>query len=105
MWFQALLVALAAGFLGIGTVSAADPVKTTVWQGALHLGDNPEKYPKVTSAGMGFQVPFKAQPGRLTKLTVTVEGVETQAGNGHYVEVVAHFERQPGKAPAREAPV
>jgi hypothetical protein len=36
---------------------------------------------------------------------VTAEGVETRAGDGHYVEVVAHFEKQPGKGPAKEVVV
>lgn len=101
-----LLWALAVSCVfGPGPSPAAEPAKKTVWQGVMHLGDDPGKYPKVTSAGMGFQVPFKAAAGKSTKLTVTAEGVETQAGDGHYVEVVAHFEKQPAKAPAREAVV
>jgi hypothetical protein len=79
--------------------------KKTVWQGTIHLGDSPEAYPKVTSAGMAFQVPFKMEAGKATKLTVTVKDIETQAGNGHYVEVIAHFEKQPSKAPARDVVV
>jgi hypothetical protein len=83
----------------------AQATRKTVWQGAIHLGDNPEAYPKVTSAGMAFEVPFKMQTGEATRLTVTVKDIETQAGNGHYVEVIAHFEKQPSKAPARDVVV
>jgi hypothetical protein len=42
------------------------------------------------------------EAGKATKLTVTARDVETQAGDGHYAEVLAHFEKQPNKAPARE---
>ena len=80
----------------------ADGTKKTIWQGTIHLGDSPNAYPKVTSAGMAFQVPFQMTPGRATKLTVTAADIETQAGNGHYVEVFANFEKQPSKAPAKE---
>lgn len=84
------------------TPAFAQATKKTVWQGTIHLGDSSEAYPKVTSAGMSFQVPFKMDAGKATKLTVTVQEIETQAGNGHYVEVLAHFEKQPNKAPAKD---
>jgi hypothetical protein len=105
MPFRTSVVLAAAFWTAIGPVSGAEPVKKTAWQGAMHIGDNPEKHPKVASAGMGFQVPVRLAAGKLTKLTVTAEGVETQAGNGHYAEVVAHFEKQPAKAPAKEVVV
>jgi hypothetical protein len=76
--------------------------KQTVWQGVLHLGDNPNAYPKFTSAGMSFQVPMKLDPEQVARLTITATEVQTQAGKGHLVEVIAHVEDQPDKAPARE---
>ena len=81
---------------------AAEPAKKTVWQGVIHLGDNPESYPKVTSAGMAFQVPCKLDPSKKAKLTVTATDVQTQAGGGHYIEVVAHFQNKGFRTPARE---
>lgn len=90
---------------GVRPAAAAEPVRKTVWQGAMHLGDDPRKHPKAASAGTSFQVPFKAEAAKTTRLTVTVEGIETQLGNGHYVEFVAHFEKQPSKAPAKEVVV
>lgn len=98
------LIALnAAVFLfAIGIPATAQEMKKTIWKGTIHLGDSPEAYPKVTSAGLSFQVPFKMATGTATRLTVTVSDIETQAGNGHYVEVLAHFEKQPSKAPAKD---
>jgi hypothetical protein len=84
---------------------AADPVKKTVWQGVIHLGDNPEQYPKVTSAGMTFQVPLKLDAAKKARLTVTATDVQTQAGDGHYVEVIAHFESKGFRTPAKEVVV
>ncbi len=83
----------------------AQVAKKTIWQGVIHLGDNPEQYPKITSAGMAFQVPFKAAADKALKLTVTAADIQTVAGHGHYVEVIAHFEDQPGKAAAKEVVV
>ncbi len=94
----AILIALIA----LSNQAIGDDAKKTIWRGTIHLGDSPEAYPKVTSAGMAFQVPFKMETAKATKLTVTARDIETQAGNGHYVEVLAHFEKQPSKAPARE---
>src|SRR5690242_20262499 len=37
--------------------TAAEPVRTTIWQGTLHLGDNPMQYSTVQSAGMAAQLP------------------------------------------------
>jgi hypothetical protein len=76
--------------------------KRAIWQGVLHLGDDPQAHPKVTSAGLAFQVPCKLDANKLAKLTVTAEGVQTQAGKGHIVEVLAHIENQPDKSPAKE---
>ena len=98
---RALLIAVAAA-LCVSHSAHAGGTKKTIWQGVIHLGDNSEKYPKITSAGMAFQVPFKAEFAKTTKITITVKEVETLAGNGNYVEVIAHYEKQPSKAPAKE---
>jgi hypothetical protein len=93
---------IAAALLIAAAQSArADGTTKTIWEGTIHLGDSPSAYPKVTSAGMTFQVPFRMGAGKATKLTVRAADIETQAGNGHYVEVLAHFEKQPSKAPAK----
>jgi hypothetical protein len=92
-------------WLASGVAPTADPVKKTVWQGVIHLGDNPEQYPKVTSCGMTFQVPLKLDAAKKAKLTVTANDVQTQAGGGHYVEVVAHFENKGFRTPAKEVVV
>ena len=96
-----LFAILLIGF-GFTDSAHAEGTKKTIWQGVIHLGDSADSYPKITSAGMAFQVPFKMEAGKATRLTVTAADVETQAGNGHYVEVIAHFEKQPNKAPAKE---
>jgi hypothetical protein len=97
-----VMVAAVAVWLAAGPPPAAEPGKKAVWQGVIHLGDDPAKYPKVTSAGMAFQVPLKLDATRKAKLTVTASEVQTQAGGGHYVEVVAHFENKGFRTPARE---
>lgn len=94
-----------AGLLVLGGTAAGEDSKKTLWKGLLHMGDNPEAYPKATSGGMAFQVPFRAKVGQATKLAILVDDVNTQAGNGHIVEVLAHFEKQPNKAPASEVVV
>lgn len=93
---------MCAALVAAGFGPAAGPAKKTVWQGVIHLGDNPETYPKVTSAGMTFQAPLKLDATRKAKVTVTATDVQTQAGGGHYVEVVAHFENKGFRTPAKE---
>ena len=72
----------------------------TIWQGTLHLGDSPEKYPGTTSAGMAMQVPCKLDYEKQARLIITTRDVETLAGAGHYLELLAHYEDIDG--PARE---
>lgn len=96
---------LFAALVAAGLGPAAEPAKKTVWQGVIHLGDDPAKYPRVTSAGMTFQAPLKLDAARKAKLTVTAAEVQTQAGGGHYVEVVAHFENKGFRTPAKEVVV
>lgn len=99
--YHTLMLATTAVILA----QSAGPVKKTVWQGEMHLGDDPAKYPKVTSAGMSFQVPVKLDPAKKARLTVTAREVQTQAGGGHYVEVVAHFAGKGFRTPAKEVVV
>jgi len=95
------MLALLATILSPRFGPAAD-AKKTLWSGVIHLGDSADSFPKITSAGMAFQTAFAAETGKASTLTVTVADVQTQAGDGHYVEVIAHFEKQPRKASAKE---
>lgn len=81
-----------------GTASAQEAGRT-LWQGVIHLGDSPAAYPKVTSAGMAFQVPFKSPGFGKTRIAVTAADLQTLSGEGHYLEAVAHVESP--QAPAR----
>jgi hypothetical protein len=72
--------------------SAPQEKAHVIWEGQIHLGDNPEAYPKIASAGMCMQVPFKADAAKKYRITVKVCDVETLAGDGHFAEVFAHFQ-------------
>jgi hypothetical protein len=74
--------------------------RKTIWQGTLHLGDSPEKYPGTTSSGMAMQVPCKLDYEKKARLTIATRDIETLAGEGHYLELLAHYEDIDG--PARE---
>jgi hypothetical protein len=87
-------------FVLAASSSAADPAPATSWQGTLHLGDNPMQYSTVQSAGMAVQIPFKLDVEKKGKLVVTTRDIQTLAGEGHYAELVAHYEDNDG--PARE---
>jgi hypothetical protein len=93
-------------FLAVGfsilctTVATAESVKTTIWQGTLHLGDNPMQYASVLSGGMAVQVPCALDADKKGKLAVTTRDIQTLAGDGHYAELVAHYQDDDG--PARE---
>ncbi|HYV38735.1 MAG TPA: hypothetical protein VE988_23825 [Gemmataceae bacterium] len=63
-----------------------------IWKGEIHLGDNPEAYDKITSAGMCMQVPFKADAAKKIRIVITAADVETLAGDGHYAEIVGHYQ-------------
>jgi len=78
----------------------AEPARTTVWQGTLHLGDNPMQYSSVQSAGMAVQIPCTLDAEKKGKLTITTRDIQTLAGDGHYAELVAHYQDDDG--PARE---
>lgn len=95
-------IVLAILFLGLtGDGRFADSAeRKTIWQGTLHLGDSPEKYPGTTSAGMAMQVPCKLDYEKKARLVIVTRDVETLAGAGHYLELLAHYEDIDG--PARE---
>lgn len=96
------LAALAVGFTvaGWSGSAGAQEKKRTLWEGTIHLGDSPAAYPKVTSAGVMFQVPFKSEGFGKARVTVTAADLHTLSGEGHYVEVLAHVESP--QRPARE---
>jgi hypothetical protein len=79
--------------------AAAEPAKT-IWQGTLHLGDNPMQYSTVLSAGMAVQIPCTLDADKKGKLMITTQDIQTLAGEGHYAELVAHYQDEDG--PARE---
>ncbi len=82
------------------TSLAAEPVRTTVWSGTLHLGDNPMQFSSTQSGGMAVQIPCTLDAEKKGKLTVTTRDIQTLAGEGHYAELVAHYQDEDG--PARE---
>ena len=88
--------------LYVGELHAAEPTRKTIWQGKLHLGDNPEQYSNVLSAGMTMQIPCKLDRDRKGKLIITTRDIQTLLGEGHYAELIAHFEEQGGDFPANE---
>jgi hypothetical protein len=86
---------------------AADTTRTTLWEGAIHLGDNAAQYSTATSGGMQVQIPCSANPAKNGidptkegKLKFTTRDVQTLSGGGHYAELMAHYED--GEGPARE---
>lgn len=94
-----LRISIVACLLVPSLLAASEPKNK--WQGVLHLGDSPEKYEHVTSAGLAFQIPLKAETSAKAKLIVTTADVQTLQGEGHYVDVYAHFQTQPN-VPAKE---
>jgi hypothetical protein len=81
-------------------LTAAEPARRTLWEGTLHLGDTPAQYSNVNSGGMLMQIPCTLAADHKGKLTITTCDVQTLAGEGHYAELLAHYED--GDAPARE---
>src|SRR4051794_29094894 len=86
----------------VGIAAGAETARKTIWQGTLHLGDNPEQYSNVTSAGMVLQIPTKLDREKKGKLVITTRDIQTLLGEGHYAELIAHSEEQGGDAPANE---
>jgi len=97
---QLIIIAFTLILLAVRSSPAADTIRKTIWQGTLHLGDSPEKYPGTTSAGFVMQIPCKLDYEKRAKLAITTRDVETLASEGHYVELLAHYEDIDG--PARE---
>jgi hypothetical protein len=87
-------------FLLPAIVSAADTTRKTVWEGKIHLGDNAAQFANTISAGMGLQIPVVLDPDKKGQLYVVTCDIQTLAGDGHYLEFMAHYEDDDG--PARE---
>jgi hypothetical protein len=81
-------------------VHAAETARKAIWQGTLHLGDNPEQYSSALSAGLLLQIPCKLDAEKKGRLLITFRDVQTLAGEGHYAELIAHYEDEDG--PGRE---
>jgi hypothetical protein len=96
-----ILAAFLLAILPFLTATASESSRSAVWQGTIHLGDNPQQFTSTISAGMLLQIPFKLDPEQKTgKLTITTRDIQTLAGDGHYAELLAHYEDPDG--PARE---
>lgn len=95
-----ILAALAVAGVVAGEDCAAEPMRKTIWQGALHLGDSPDQYSNITSAGLVMQIPCALDPEKKGKLTLITRDIQTLAGDGHYAELIAHYED--GSSPADE---
>jgi hypothetical protein len=100
------LIVLATLSFAAEAAEAADASQTVIWQGTVHLGDNPQQFSSTISAGMLLQIPFKLDiekedaAKKTGKLTITTRDIQTLAGDGHYAELLAHYEDPDG--PARE---
>ncbi len=79
---------------------AEEPARKTIWQGTLHLGDNPEQYSGVLSAGLLLQVPCRLDAEKKGRLLITFRDIQTLAGEGHFAELLGHYEDEDG--PGRE---
>jgi hypothetical protein len=79
---------------------ANEPIRKTIWQGTLHLGDNPEQYSSSLSTGLVLQIPCKLDAAKRGKLIIGFRDIQTLAGEGHYAEILAHYEDEDG--PGRE---
>ena len=89
-----LLIALA------GSLPADEPKRKAIWEGQLHLGDSAVQYAALPSAGMMMQVPCAIDAAKQGGLMITTRDIQTLAGDGHYAELMAHYED--GDGPARE---
>jgi hypothetical protein len=95
-----LFVILLLAISPCSTVVAAEATRKAIWQGVVHLGDNPLQFSSVNSAGMLMQVPCAIESEKPGKLIVTTRDIQTLSGEGHYAELLAHYEDDDG--PARE---
>src|SRR3954465_13761598 len=95
------MLIMVAMFLAAGRAAvSADAVHRTLWEGTIHLGDNPSQFASVQSTGMSMQIPCMLDPEKKGKLTITTRDIQTLAGDGHFAELMAHYEDEDG--PARE---
>jgi hypothetical protein len=95
------ILSVVALFLATGNVVvSAEPAQKTLWEGTIHLGDNASQFVSIQSAGIAIQIPCTLDPEKKGKLTVTTRDIQTLAGDGHYAELIAHYEDDDG--PARE---
>src|SRR5262249_52186899 len=97
MKFMLLLTALT---LLHSVTAAAETTRKAVWEGNIHLGDNPGQFTGVVSAGMALQIPVVLNPEKKGQLIVVTRDIQTLAGDGHYAELLGHYEDDDG--PARE---
>jgi len=95
-----LAIGAALLLLGPLSVHSAESERKTIWQGVIHLGDNPEQYSNTLSAGLVLQIPCKLDAEKKGKLLITMRDVQTLAGEGHYADLMAHYEDEDG--PGRE---
>jgi hypothetical protein len=95
-------VLLIAAFLLIspGARAASAQERTTLWQGSLHLGDNPQQYASELSGGMSVQIPCKLPSEKKGRLHIAFRDIQTLAGDGHFADLLAHYEDDDG--PGRE---
>jgi hypothetical protein len=95
---RAILAAALAFFPA--ALAAGDTTRKMVWEGKIHLGDNAAQFASVVSAGMALQIPVILDPEKKGQLIVVTRDIQTLAGEGHYTELLAHYEDDDG--PARE---
>jgi len=91
---------LATALWLVGSAAGGDATRKTIWEGTLHLGDNAAQFASVVSAGMALQIPCVLDADKKGRLIVVTRDVQTLAGEGHYAELLAHYEDDDG--PARE---
>jgi hypothetical protein len=95
-----LIAAIALALSPMLAASAADTTRKTFWEGTLHLGDNAAQFATVVSAGMAVQIPCVLDTEKKGKLIIVTRDIQTLAGEGHFAELLAHYEDDDG--PARE---
>lgn len=76
---------------------AINPQQELIWQGRLHLGDEPGVYGDASYCGLATELPitiYRSDPNNSStnfSLVIETEDVETYAGYpGHLIEVIIH---------------
>jgi hypothetical protein len=98
MKYAALAATLA--LCPVFAAAAADATRKTLWEGTVHLGDNAAQFASVASAGMAMQIPCVLEAEKKGKLIIVTRDIQTLTGEGHFAELLAHYEDDDG--PARE---